>query len=184
MSSILEGQSLILDQLLNYSPKSKTLFNIMTWCPLMEGTRKVGPIPSWQFLRHARRWSGLNKVLFKQTGKQLCIFHGNRIKLWLSRSLLSGLLLILLKLGLITRIWNNISNRHNSGNRVINRILLLRLTFHQTHSLIFVLGIISVNTFFDQTSFSDPFFNTHAYGHHLREVVGWTCKHMLIIELI
>jgi len=128
MSAILEGQSLILDQLLNYSPKSKTLLNIMTWCPLMEGTREVGPIPSWQFLRHPRRWSGLNKVLLKQIGKQLCIFYGNRIKLWLSRSLLFGLLLTLLKLGLITRILNNIYDRHNSGNRMISQILLLRLT--------------------------------------------------------
>ena len=68
---IFERYEIGFDQLLNYSPKSKTLFNVMTWCPLMEGTREVGPIPSWQFLRHSRRWSGLNKVLLKQTGKQL-----------------------------------------------------------------------------------------------------------------
>jgi len=100
-----------------------------------------------------------------------------------SWSLLSRLLLILLKLGLINRTLNNICDRHNGGDRVIRQILLLRLTLHSTHFLIFVLGIISGNTFFDQTSLSDPFFNTHAHGHHLCEAAGYTCKYMLIIGL-
>jgi len=160
------------------------VFNIMTLCPLMENTKEIRSQSSRQFLRYWRRWPGLDEVSLKQIVKQLCILHRNRIILWCFLSLLLRLLLILLKLGLITRIWNIISNRHNSGNMVISLILLLRMTFHHTHFLVFVLEIITGNTFFDQTSFSDPFFNTHAHSHHLREVAGCTCKHMLIIELI
>ncbi|KEH37763.1 transmembrane protein, putative [Medicago truncatula] len=89
----------------------------MTRCPLMEDTIEVGPIPSWQFLRHTRRWSGLDKLPPKQIGEQHSIFHGNQIKLWLSRSLLSRLLLILLKLGLIAWILNNIGDGPKGGNR-------------------------------------------------------------------
>ena len=121
----------------------------------------------------------MDQIPFKQPWKQICITHRNRMNLssW-------SLLLILMKLGLITRTLNNICDRHNSDDMVISQILLLRLTLHPTHFLIFVLGIISGNTFFDQTSLSDPFFNTHAHGHRLCEAAECICKHMLIIGLI
>ena len=125
----------------------------------MESTKEVGPVSGWQFCWYWKRCLGVDQIPFKQSWKQICITHRNRINLS-SWSLLSRLLLTLLKSGLITQTLNISYDRHNSGNRVISQILLLRLTFHQTHSLIFVLGIITRNTFFDQTSFSGPFFNS------------------------
>jgi hypothetical protein len=152
----------------------------------MEGIGKVRSIPNRQSFRHPRRCSGLDKVLLKQSGKQLCIFHRNQIILLcfldtilrgeLLRSLLSRLLLILLlillKLGLITQILNGIGSGHNSGDMLIYWIPFLRPTFHHTHFMLFLLGTVNGNTFFDQTSFSDPFFQTHTHVHHLCEVTG------------
>ena len=61
---------------------------------------------------------------------------------------------------------------------------MLRLTLHNTHFLIFVLETVSGNTFFDQTSFSDPLFKTHTHDDHLCKVVRSTSNHFLVIELI
>jgi len=125
----------------------------------------------------------VDQIPFKKPWKQICITYRNRMNLS-SWSLMSRLLLIFLKLGLITRTLNNICDRHNSGDRVTSQILLLRLTLHPIHFLIFVLEIISGNIFFDQTSFSDPLFNTHTHNQHTCEVAGCTCNHMLLIKLI
>jgi len=62
--------------------------------------------------------------------------------------------------------------------------MLLRPTIHHTHFLVFLLRTISRITFSNQTSFSDSIFKTHAHGHHLYEVPGCTCNHILIIKLI
>jgi hypothetical protein len=66
----------------------------------------------------------VDQIPLKQSWKQLCILHENRIDLspW---SLLLRQLLVLLKLGLITRILNSVGDGLNSSNRVRNRILLL-----------------------------------------------------------
>jgi len=146
----------------------KTGCYIMTRCPLMEGTREVRSPPIRQPFKPPRRRSGLDKVLLKQSRKQLCILHKNQIImrcflsmiLWIEllRSLLSRLLLILLKPGLITWILCSICDRNNNDNRVLSRILSLRPTCQHTHFPIFLIGNISGNTFFNQTSFSDPFF--------------------------
>jgi len=149
----------------------------------MEGTREVSPISWWQYCRYWKRYHGVDQIPFKQPWKQICITHRNRMNLS-SWSLLSRMLLILLKLGLTTRTLNNICDRHNNGDRVISQILFLRMTLHHTHLLIFVLKIVDENNFFDQTSLSDPFFNTHVHNHHLCEAAGCNCKHMLIIGLI
>jgi len=163
----------------------------------MEDTWKVSSKLWWQFLGYWWRSLSLDPIPFEQHWEQLCILHGNWIKfcswsllLWIEllKSRLLRLLLILLlilwKLMLITRILNIIGNGHNSGNRVINWILLLRQTFHHTHLLIFVLKIVSGNIFFDQTSFLDPLFNTRTHSQHPCKVAGCTCNHMLFIKLI
>ena len=74
----------------------------MTRCPLMEITREVRSPPIRQLVRYPRKCSGLDKVILKQGGKELHIFHRNWIILWwflsmilwieLLRSLLSRLL--------------------------------------------------------------------------------------------
>ena len=53
----------------------------------LDGRYRRSP-PSQQFLRYRRRWSGLDKVPFKQKRKQLCVLHRNQIKLQCSWSLL------------------------------------------------------------------------------------------------
>jgi len=165
----------------------------MTGCPLMEDTWEVNSKPCWKFLGCWRKSLGLDPIPLKQCWEQLCILHGNKIKfcswsllLWIEllRSLLSRLLLILWKLGLITRISNIIGVGHNSGNRVISLILLLRPTFHHTHFLVVLLGTVNGSTFFDQMSFTDSFFQTHTHCYYVCEVVGFPWNHILIKKLI
>jgi len=138
-----------------------TLLSVMTWFPLMEGTREVRSIPNRQSFRHSRRRFGMDKVLLEKSGKHLGILHRNQI-------ILLSFLNTILQGGLL----------RSSLSR-----LLLRLFLHHTHFLAFLLGTGSGNTFFDQTSFFDPFFKMNTHVHHLCEVNGCTCNHRLIIKL-
>ena len=102
--------------------------------------------------------AGLDKVLVKQNRKQLCVLPRNQIILWcflntilkgeLLRSLVSRLLLVpllmLLKLGLITQISNNVGGGHNIDNMLISRIPSLRLKVRKTQER----GLNCVSFFF------------------------------------
>jgi hypothetical protein len=108
---ILERQDIVVDQFLDFNRQGETVLNVMTLCPSMEGTKEVRPPPRWQFLRYRRRCSGLDQVPLKQRGKQLRIFHRNRIIL---RCFLSLVMWIDLRTSLSSR-----------------------LTFHHIHFLVF-----------------------------------------------
>jgi len=150
----------------------------MIGCPLTEDTKEVRSIPTWQSFRHPRRRPSLDKILVQQGGKQLCIFHRNQIILWwflntilrgeLLLSLLSRLLVILLKLGLITWILNNIGGGHNIGDMLINRIRSLRSPFHHNHLLLFLLETVDGSTFYGQSSFLDPLLIVHQISSRVR----------------
>lgn len=125
---------------MNFGFQRVTVLDVMVGCPLMEGIREIKSIPNRQIPRNPKRRFGLDKVLLEQGGKQLLIPYRHWIKLWhplniilwgkLLGSLLSRpsliLLLILLKMGLITRILNNVGGGHNNIEMLITRIPLLR----------------------------------------------------------
>ena len=118
---IYERQDIGLNHLLDFDTQRKTVLNVMTWCPLMEGTWKVRSIRTDNLLGN---WGG---ALVMHLRKQLCIFHRNQIILWHPLntimqgeqlgSLLSRLLLIsLLKwlLGLLLKLRRILRNCQRS----------------------------------------------------------------------
>jgi len=125
-----EGPDVILNQLLNFFLQRMTLLSVMTWCPLMEGTKEVRGIPNRQHIRHLRKWPGLNMILLKQDGKQIHIFHGYWVtlrcfpNLVLKNKLLGNLILkdkLLRSLILKDKLPRNLIPRDNLPRNLLSR---------------------------------------------------------------
>jgi hypothetical protein len=113
---IFEGEDICPSQLLDLIFQSPTIFNIMAGCPLMKSTEKVRSMSPWQFFRHWRRCSSLNKIFLNQSRKQLCVRHWDCVEM---RCPLTAILVIEMSWSLLSGLISWIDGRCDNSNMML-----------------------------------------------------------------